>query len=65
MTTKTNTPPVPSVPAPDETNVSEAQQSAVHGFWEDDALKRIIKQHPQKGIPQVEGLEPAEAPPKE
>src|SRR5574340_343660 len=30
------------------------QESGVHGFWEDDALKRIVKQHPRKGIPQVE-----------
>lgn len=41
------------------------QGSAIHGFRKDDALKRIIRRHPQKGIPQVEGLEPKEAPPKE
>ncbi len=41
------------------------QESGVHGFWEEDALKRIIKQHPQKGIPQVESMEPREAPPRE
>lgn len=41
------------------------QESGVHGFWEEDALKRIIKQHPGKGIPQVESMEPQEAPPKE
>lgn len=41
------------------------QESGVHGFWEEDALKRIIKQHPRKGIPQVESVEPQEAPPKE
>ena len=41
------------------------QESGVHGFREDDALKRIIKQHPRKGIPQVESMEPREAPPKE
>lgn len=41
------------------------QGSGAHGAWEDDAVKRIIKQHPQKGIPQVEGMEPLEAPRKE
>jgi hypothetical protein len=41
------------------------QESGVHGAWTDDALKRIIRQHPQKGIPQVESIEPQEAPPKE
>lgn len=41
------------------------QESGVHGFWEEDALKRIIKQHPGKGIPQVESVEPQDAPPKE
>ena len=48
-----------------ETTGLDMQESGVHGFWQDDALKRIIKQHPQKGIPQVEGIEPQEAPPKE
>jgi hypothetical protein len=41
------------------------QESGVHGFWEEDALKRIIKQHPRKGIPQVESVEPQQAPLKE
>lgn len=41
------------------------QESGVHSFRQDDALKRIIRQHPQKGIPQVESIEPQEAPPKE
>lgn len=52
-------------PEPVETTGFGMQESGVHGAWEDDALKRIIKQHPQKGIPQVEGIEPQEAPPKE
>jgi hypothetical protein len=43
----------------------EVQQSSVHGFRQDEALKRIIRQHPQRGIPQVEGIEPKEAPAKE
>lgn len=53
------------LPKPEETTESGVQGSAAHGFREDDALKRIIKQHPQKGIPQVESMEPQEAPPKE
>lgn len=40
----------------------EIQQSGVHGAAEDDALKRIVRQHPQKAIPQVEDIEPANAP---
>lgn len=43
----------------------EVQESGSHGAWRDDALKRIVRQHPQKGIPQVEGIEAQEAPPKE
>lgn len=43
----------------------EVQQSGVRGPGKDEELKRIIKQHPQKGIPQVEGIEPREAPPRE
>lgn len=53
------------VPESDETIEPGVQESATHGFREDDALKRIVKQHPQKGIPQVEGVEPKEAPPRE
>jgi hypothetical protein len=41
------------------------QQSCVHGAAMDDELKRIVRQHPQKGIPQIESIEPQEAPPKE
>ncbi len=41
------------------------QQSSVHGFRQDEALKRIIRQHPQRGIPQVEGMETKEAPVRE
>jgi hypothetical protein len=41
------------------------QGSGAHGAWEDDAVKRIIRQHPEKGIPQVEGMEPEETPRKE
>ena len=55
----------PQPAEPVETAESGGQESGVHGFWEEDALKRIVKQHPRKGIPQVESMEPQEAPPKE
>ncbi|MBW8372288.1 MAG: DUF2934 domain-containing protein [Thiobacillus sp.] len=38
------------------------QQSGVHGALKDDELKRIVKQHPQKAIPQIESVEPEKAP---
>jgi DUF2934 family protein len=41
------------------------QQGATHGRWQDEALKRIIKQHPQRDIPRVEGIDPQDAPLKE
>lgn len=40
-------------------------QSSVHGAGMDDELKRIVRQHPQKGIPQIESIEPEKAPFKE
>ena len=40
----------------------EVQQSSVHGAGKDEELKRIIRQHPQKAIPQIESVEPAKAP---
>lgn len=40
----------------------EVQESGSHGAREDDDLKRMVKQHPQKAIPQVESVEPQEAP---
>lgn len=43
----------------------EVQQGGTHGPIKDDELKRIVRQHPQRGIPQVEGIEPREAPPRE
>lgn len=55
----------PQPPEPVDTTEFGMQEGGVHGFWEDDALKRIIKQHPRKGIPQVESIEPQQAPPKE
>ena len=53
-------------PAPEEFPPDiELHQSSVHGAGKDDELKRIIRQHPQRGIPQVEGIEPEKAPLKE
>lgn len=44
---------------------AEVQQSSVHGARLDDELKRTVKQHPQKAIPQIESIEPEQAPFKE
>lgn len=55
----------PQAAEPFEAAYYGVQESAVHGFWKDDALKRIIRRHPQKGIPLVESIEPQEAPPRE
>lgn len=44
---------------------AEIQQSSVVGPGMDEALKRIVRQHPRKAIPQVEGIEPELAPPRE
>ncbi|TYP91246.1 MULTISPECIES: DUF2934 domain-containing protein [Nitrosomonas] len=43
----------------------ELQESGTHGRAKDDKLKRMVKQHPHKAIPQVESIEPEEAPAKE
>jgi hypothetical protein len=43
----------------------ELQESGTHGRAKDDKLKRMVKQHPHKAIPQVESIEPDEAPTKE
>jgi len=50
---------------PVEAPERELQQGSVHGASEDDRMKRSIKQHPEKAIPQLEDIEPAEAPPRE
>ena len=41
------------------------QQGGTLGPAEDEALKRLIKRHPQKEIPLVEGIAPEEAPTRE
>lgn len=43
----------------------ELQQSGTLGPREDEALKRMIKQHPRRDIPRIESIEPDEAPSKE
>lgn len=48
-----------------ETTELDVQGSGARSAWADDALKRIVRQHPQKGIPQIEGIEAQEAPPRE
>ena len=41
------------------------QGSSPRSVAHDEAMKRIIRQHPQRDIPRVENLEPGEAPPRE
>jgi len=41
---------------------TDVQQSSVHGAGKDEELKRIVRQHPQKAIPQIESVEPEKAP---
>jgi len=41
------------------------QQSSALGAGKDEKLKKIIKRHPQKAIPQIESMEPEKAPLKE
>lgn len=43
----------------------EVQQSGTHGASKDDKLKRMVKQHPHKAIPQIDSMEPEKAPFKE
>lgn len=43
----------------------EVQQHSFYSSRKDEVMKRIIKKHPQRGIPQIEGIDPQEAPLKE
>lgn len=43
----------------------ELQQSSTLSPREDEALKRVIKQHPRRDIPRIESIEPEDAPLKE
>jgi len=51
-------PPAAEAPGP-------IQQSGVVGNATDEALKRLVRQDPQKAIARVEGVEPELAPPRE
>ncbi|HQT25152.1 MAG TPA: DUF2934 domain-containing protein [Burkholderiales bacterium] len=44
---------------------SGVQQGGTMGPAEDELLKRMIRRHPQKEIPLVEGMEPEKAPSRE
>jgi hypothetical protein len=57
--------PTPKQPEPAESPDIEVQQSNERSPVKQEQLKRMIKQHPQREIPLVESIEPAEAPPKE
>ncbi len=41
------------------------QQGSTFGPGDDEAFKRMIRQHPRRDISRIEGIEPDEAPPKE
>jgi hypothetical protein len=55
----------PPQPEPKRTPESGGQEGRPRSIARDEAMKRIIKQHPQRDIPRVESIEPAETPPKE
>ena len=55
----------PLQPETERTPETGGQESRPRSIARDEAMKRIIKQHPQRDIPRVESIEPAEAPPKE
>jgi len=44
---------------------TEMQQSSVQGAGKDEKMKKIIKRHPQKAIPQIESTEPENTPSRE
>jgi hypothetical protein len=43
----------------------EVQQSGVRGAGKDEKIKQTVKRSPRKAIPQIEGIEPENAPFKE
>jgi hypothetical protein len=43
----------------------EVQQSGVRGASKDEKIKQTVKRSPRKAIPQIEGIEPENAPFKE
>lgn len=52
-------------PKSDEPSMSESeiQQGGSRGIAADEALKRVVKQHPQRDEPKVDSVEPDETPP--
>ena len=52
-------------PERDEKTMSEVeiQQGGSRGIAADEALKRVIKQHPQRDEPKVDSVEPGDTPP--
>ena len=57
--------PKPQVPEPKDLPETGGQESSTRSIARDEAMKRIIKRHPQRDIPRVESVEPQDAPPKE
>jgi hypothetical protein len=52
-------------PKRDEPTMSESeiQQGGTRGIATEEALKRVVKQHPQRDEPKVDSVEPDETPP--
>ncbi len=52
-------------PKPEEPSMSESeiQQGGTRGIAAEDALERVVKQHPQRDEPKVDSVEPDEMPP--
>ncbi len=57
--------PKPQESEPNDLPETGGQEGTERGIAHDEAMKRIIRQHPQRDIPRVESIEPREAPPKE
>jgi hypothetical protein len=53
--------PEPRKDAPPEPGV---QQGGARSRTDDDRLKRIVKQHPQRDEPKVDSVEPGDTPPR-
>lgn len=52
------------IPATDAADL-EVHQGSFHNPREDEMMKRVIRKHPQRDIPMVEGIDPQDAPLKE
>jgi hypothetical protein len=55
----------PHAAEPEEVLETGGHEGRPRGVVHDEAMKRIIRQHPQRNIPRVESIDPAEAPSKE